>query len=127
MGGVALAGLGGNDEDWGERIAVAANGDLIVAGKPPLIGNVPTRLSNLGEDSGSSHRPNGPAEPSPGLRPQADALGLKTPQPRGLKGRENLNRELSRLRQKLSRPFRPRSLIAFLPRASAFGLRSPGL
>ena len=39
------------------------------------------------------------------------------PQPGGLKGRENLNRDSG---GKLSRPFRPRSLIAFLPRVSAW-------
>ena len=46
----------------------------------------------------ASHRPNGPAELRPGLRPQADALGQQAPQSGGLKGRGNLNRELSRLR-----------------------------
>src|SRR5215213_548384 len=71
-------------------------------------------------------RPNGPAELSPGLRPQADALGQQAPQSRGLKGREILNRELSRLRQKLSRPVRPRGWIAFPPRVLACGL-NPGL
>ena len=54
-----------------------------------------------------SGRPNGPGERSPGLRPKADALGQQAPQPcGGLKGREN--RELSRLRRNLSRPYRPR-------------------
>jgi hypothetical protein len=33
-----------------------------------------------------THRPNGPAEHSPGLRPQADALGRKAINHRGLKG-----------------------------------------
>jgi hypothetical protein len=37
-----------------------------------------------------SHRPNGPEELSPGLRPQADALGRKAINHRGLKGRESL-------------------------------------
>jgi len=38
-----------------------------------------------------TNRPNGPAEPSPGLRPKADALGKPADQgPRSLKGRENL-------------------------------------
>jgi mono/diheme cytochrome c family protein len=37
----------------------------------------------------STHRPNGPRDPSPGLRPKADALGKKkVPHPCGLKGRE---------------------------------------
>ena len=35
-------------------------------------------------------RPNGPGEPSPGLRPKADALGKRARTPCGLKGRENL-------------------------------------
>jgi hypothetical protein len=35
-------------------------------------------------------RPNGPAESSPGLRPQADALGKHIAPPCGLKGRESL-------------------------------------
>ena len=61
-----------------------------------------------------------------GLRPQADALGQQAPQSCGLKGREKLNRELSRLWQKLSRPVRPRGWIAFPPRVSACGL-NPGL
>ena len=33
-------------------------------------------------------RPNGPAEPSPGMRPQADSLGEIAIHHRGLKGRE---------------------------------------
>ena len=38
----------------------------------------------------SSHRPNGPGDPSPGLRPKADTLGNKSDaHPGGLKGREN--------------------------------------
>jgi len=37
------------------------------------------------------NRPNGPVEPSQGLRPKADALGKSAGQgSRGLKGRENL-------------------------------------
>jgi len=39
--------------------------------------------------SGSSHRPNGPGDLSPGLRPKADALGQQEPPPCGLKGRES--------------------------------------
>src|SRR6266545_4793255 len=34
-------------------------------------------VAELEPRRGSSPRPNGPAEPSPGLRPQADALGRK--------------------------------------------------
>ena len=41
-------------------------------------------------------RPNGPTEPSPGLRPQADALGSRPSQlPRALKGRQNSTRCLN--------------------------------
>ena len=40
--------------------------------------------------SAPTNRPNGPGEPSPGLRPQADALGKQATHPCGLKGRENL-------------------------------------
>jgi hypothetical protein len=36
------------------------------------------------------HRPNGSGDPSPGLRPQADALGTRAPHHGGLKGRESL-------------------------------------
>ena len=36
------------------------------------------------------NRPNGPGEPSPGLRPKADALGKQAEPLCGLKGRENL-------------------------------------
>jgi hypothetical protein len=42
------------------------------------------------------NRPNGPGEPSPGLRPQADALGKQAKHPCGLKGRETLPATLSR-------------------------------
>jgi hypothetical protein len=54
---------------------------------------------------GMGIRPNGPREPSPGLRPQADALGLQAPQPCGLKGLRDLNRKPSRLQLNLSRTF----------------------
>lgn len=37
-----------------------------------------------------SGRPNGPGDPSPGMRPQADSLGQQAPQPCGLTGREIL-------------------------------------
>ena len=71
----------------------------------------------------SIHRPNGPGDPSPGLRPKADALGNegnKTPSWRPERPREPGSR------RKLSRPFRPHRFVIPPPRASAFGL-SPGL
>jgi hypothetical protein len=74
-------------------------------------------------------RPNGPAEPSPGLKPKADALGKKAESPSGLKGRENQGLiEPKRRAAELSRPFRPPWFVVlfFSPRASACGL-SPGL
>jgi hypothetical protein len=48
----------------------------------------------------SAHRPNGPGDTSPGLRPKADALGKRTPHPCGLKGRENLHALLLLVRTK---------------------------
>ena len=48
-------------------------------------------------------RPNGPGEPSPGLRPQADALGQQAPQAGGLKGRERLICEAVPTLRKISR------------------------
>jgi len=82
----------------------------------------------LARNPSHQSRPNGPGEPSPGLRPQADALGNETIKPCGLKGREKpgLSRELRRLRQQLSRPVRPRWFDRFDPRGigPAVGLTS---
>jgi hypothetical protein len=87
------------------------------------------------------HRPNGSEDPSPGLRPKADALGKRTPYPCGLKGRENLFRcrrpPQEGLDQMVSQPpqtpgqqsrdLSGRTALSISPpRASACGL-SPGL
>jgi hypothetical protein len=40
-----------------------------------------TQLLEKAREAAKTHRPNGPGEPSPGLRPQADALGRKGDQP----------------------------------------------
>src|SRR5215210_2795227 len=79
-----------------------------------------------GLETGCPTRPNGPVEPSPGLRPEADALGEKGNQTtRPERPQEVLGR--SRLAPpRFSRPFRPQGCGACRPRASACGL-SPGL
>src|SRR5262245_25050290 len=78
-----------------------------------------------------SLRPKGPAEWSPGLSPQGDALGNKPQSPCGLKGRENPS-WIAPSGEQSSRG--PSGRIRFaepLPRESAYGLipglRSPGL
>src|SRR5215217_9474831 len=65
------------------------------------------RIPISGLETGCPTRPNGPAEPSPGLRPEADALGEKGNQTtRPERPQEVLGR--SRLAPpRFSRPFRP--------------------
>jgi len=74
-----------------------------------------------------SNRPNGPGEPSPGLRPQADALGKEAGQSScGLKGHENLEPIALQASEALA-AFQAAVLgCTCSPRASASGL-SPGL
>ena len=57
-----------------------------------------------------SVRPNGPGEPSPGMRPKADSPGPRNPRIRGLTGRERGGRNGSLVSQ-LLRPFRPRTPV----------------
>src|SRR5262245_235956 len=57
----------------------------------PTAGRAELRLNRRSIPWGHASRPNGPEDPSPGLRPQADALGQQSPQPRGLKGRESFS------------------------------------
>jgi len=76
-------------------------------------------------EAGNADFDGGPAQRAGRLQPRAEAhrpMPWATgPQPCGLKGRENQNGKLSRRRQKLSRPFRPQGLIAFLPSAGPLG------
>src|SRR5215218_11135419 len=78
------------------------------------------RSSNTYSSGGSTTRPNGPAEQSPGLRPQADALGKETINRRGLKGRESRSRSRCQSSEVLAALQAARIWVRF-PRASACG------
>jgi hypothetical protein len=75
----------------GEAIALPAAVGLVRDGhmdKPCFQGRLQVDLTE-GLAIFEVNRPNGPGEPSPGLRPKADALGKRAEPPCGLKGREN--------------------------------------
>jgi hypothetical protein len=76
--------------------------------------------------SGSSHRPNGPGDASPGLRRKPMPWEEKAINHRGLKGRESFCRSRALSVQVLAALQAAGSVGAFGPRASACGL-SPGL
>src|SRR6185436_14035834 len=84
--------------------------------KPPILLDFPRKTAEVGLvyrakqmcPSPAQHiRPNGPAEHSPGLRPQADALGEKTTHRRRPERPREIFSSVGPVQPRFSRPYRP--------------------
>jgi len=63
-----------------QAVETLREASLLVLRHSKMTSEFPTGSWKKGTSSVESiHRPNGPGDPSPGLRPQADALGKRAP------------------------------------------------